>query len=32
MWLVGLRDALEGSSDANFVGAVALVLLLAGGG
>ena len=31
-WLVGLRDAIESSSDAKFVGALALVVLLAGGG
>jgi hypothetical protein len=31
-WLAGLRDAVEGSSDAKFVGAFALVALLAAGG
>lgn len=31
-WLIGLRDAIEGSSDAKFVGVLALIVLLAGGG
>lgn len=31
-WVVSLRDAIEGSSDAKFVGVLALVVLLAGGG
>jgi hypothetical protein len=31
-WLLSLRDAIEGSSDAKFVGALVLVVLLAGGG
>jgi hypothetical protein len=31
-WVVGLRDAIEGSSDAKFIGILALVVLLAGGG
>ena len=31
-WLAGVRDAVDGSSDAKFVGAFALVALLAAGG
>ena len=31
-WLTGVRDAVEGSSDATFVGAFALIALLAAGG
>lgn len=31
-WLAGIRDAIEGSSDAKIIGALALVVLLAVGG
>lgn len=31
-WLISLRDAIEGSSDAKFVGVLVLIVLLAGGG